>query len=251
MLRRILTIVAILASIGVVVICQVKLREHVQGIIDQRENNAKEREQQRARAEKSEKGHRETSNTLTRVTGSLLSTSNELESTKGTLSQVTSARDKATQDLEKARENEKAARDALARWDGLGVKPEQVTAMRDELGKAKETISAQLVEASILNKTITRLTNELNKYIDPENYVVQLPRGLKGQVLVVDPRWEFVVLDVGEKQGVLKDGIMLVHRNSKLVGKVKITSVLADRSIANVMPGWKADDVKEGDQVLF
>jgi hypothetical protein len=36
-----------------------------------------------------------------------------------------------------------------------------------------------------------------------------------------------------------------------LVAKVQIRSVQSDRSIANVMPGWKLSEVMEGDQVLY
>jgi hypothetical protein len=251
MLRRILTVLAILASVGVVVVSQTKLREHVQGIIDQREKNAKDRDNERARATKAETTLKRTSNELVSVTSVLMSTSNELVSTKSTLDGATRDRDKATQDLEKAREGEKASRQALAMWDALGMKPEQVKAMQNELGKSKETVLALQEEARILVRTVARLTNELNKYIDPENAVVALPHGLKGNILIVDPKWEFVVLDIGEKQGVVKDGIMMVHRDSKLIGKVKITSVMADRSIANLMPGWKLEDIHEGDKVLF
>ncbi len=68
---------------------------------------------------------------------------------------------------------------------------------------------------------------------------MELPEGLKGKVMVVDPKYDFVLLDIGQRQGVLEDGQMLVNRNGRLVAKVKIKSVQADYCIANVMPGWK------------
>ena len=72
-----------------------------------------------------------------------------------------------------------------------------------------------------------------------------------GKVLAVDPKFEFVVLDIGEKEGALENGQMLVNRNGKLVAKIKITdSIQPNRCIANVMPGWKLGDIMEGDQVL-
>ena len=74
---------------------------------------------------------------------------------------------------------------------------------------------------------------------------------MKGKVLVVDPKWNFVVLDVGEKQGAVQNGVLMISRNSKLVAKVRIMNVLADRSIANIMPGWKLAEVMEGDYVLY
>ena len=51
-------------------------------------------------------------------------------------------------------------------------------------------------------------------------------------------------------RGALEHGEMLVNRNGQMVAKIKITSVQKDRSIANVMPGWKLGEVLEGDQVI-
>jgi hypothetical protein len=46
---------------------------------------------------------------------------------------------------------------------------------------------------------------------------------------------------------------MLINRDGQLVGKVKITAVEPNRSIANVLPEWKQEgnEVMEGDQVFF
>jgi ribosomal protein L24 len=75
--------------------------------------------------------------------------------------------------------------------------------------------------------------------------------GLRGKVLVVDPKWNFVVLDIGETNGVVQNGVMMISRNSKLVAKVRIMNLEAGRSIANIMPGWKLGEVMEGDQALY
>ncbi len=66
----------------------------------------------------------------------------------------------------------------------------------------------------------------------------------------MDPKWDFVVLDIGEKQQVVPNGVMMVSREGKLVAKVKVVSVQIDRSIANIMPGWKLNEVSEGDLVI-
>ena len=57
------------------------------------------------------------------------------------------------------------------------------------------------------------------------------------------------MLNIGEEQGVLDDGELLVSRDGKLVAKVIVRSVQKDRSIANIMPGWQLGDVIEGDVV--
>jgi hypothetical protein len=80
--------------------------------------------------------------------------------------------------------------------------------------------------------------------------VVRLPADLKGNVAVVDPKWNFVVLNIGEKSGVIEDGEMLVSRDGKLVARVVIKKVQKDQCIADILPGWKLGDVIEGDTVI-
>jgi hypothetical protein len=72
---------------------------------------------------------------------------------------------------------------------------------------------------------------------------------MKGSILVSDPKWNFVVIDIGEDEGLLEHGQLLVSRNGKLVGKISVTSVQKERSIANLMPGWSVAEIMEGDVV--
>jgi hypothetical protein len=58
-----------------------------------------------------------------------------------------------------------------------------------------------------------------------------------------------VVLNIGQDQGVLNNGELLVSRDGKLVAKVVVRSLEKDRSIANIIPGWKLGEVIEGDEV--
>jgi hypothetical protein len=44
---------------------------------------------------------------------------------------------------------------------------------------------------------------------------------------------------------------MMVDRDGKLLGKVRIKSVSKDRCVANIMAGWKNGEVMEGDEVLY
>jgi len=72
---------------------------------------------------------------------------------------------------------------------------------------------------------------------------------LKGKIIVVDPKWDFVVLNIGETQGAIQDGELLVSREGKLVAKVVIRNIQKDRCIANIVPGWKLGELIEGDDV--
>jgi cell shape-determining protein MreC len=75
--------------------------------------------------------------------------------------------------------------------------------------------------------------------------------GIEGSILSVDTDWGFVVINVGEQDGVRENGELMVSRGGKLVGKVQISSVENDRSVANVLPGWLQADIKVGDEVLY
>jgi cell shape-determining protein MreC len=69
-------------------------------------------------------------------------------------------------------------------------------------------------------------------------------------VIAVDPKYDFVVLDIGGNQGILENAKLIINRDGKFIGKVRVTSVEPNRSVANVMPEWKQDDIMEGDVAI-
>jgi hypothetical protein len=121
----------------------------------------------------------------------------------------------------------------------------------DSEKKMRAANEALTEENKVLNRKYKSTFAELQRYIQGTEVEPPLPAGLKGKVLVVDPKWDFVVLDIGEKNGVVANGVMLVSRESKLVGKIKIMNVLPERCIANILPGWKRGEVMEGDLVIY
>jgi hypothetical protein len=147
------------------------------------------------------------------------------------VTQTAAARDRATNEL--------------AKWQ-FGIVVDQVRPAIASLNALRAERDALTAEKSLLSVQIVKLENRL-PYSEPDR--LELPEGLKGSVVAADPRYEFVVLNIGEKQGVFEDGQMLETRNGKLVAKIKITRVDSDRSIANVMPGWNLVEVMEGDRV--
>jgi hypothetical protein len=114
--------------------------------------------------------------------------------------------------------------------------------------EANKQIAAINSEKGIFQRRALALQHQLDEIIGNDHPVI-LPADLKGKVVVVDPKWDFVVLNIGDKDGVQADGELLVSRNGKLVAKVKIRSIQGDRCIANVVPGWKLGEMFEGDDV--
>ncbi len=250
MLLRISLILAILAGIGTIVVTHLKTREHVQGIITEREKNAKDRDVATSRYKKAENNLASTSNLLNQTKATLATTEEELNGTKQQLATVQENLKKTSAELATAIAAKNTAQQELAKWDQLGVKPEQVRAMIADDKKHLEAIAALEDEKKILSSRVVELDNRI-KLLVGDNYEVPLPAGTKGIVVAVDPKWNFVILDIGRDKAILEGGVLMVHRNSQLVGKVRINEVMEKRSIASMMPGWKLGDIEEGDQVLY
>jgi hypothetical protein len=251
MLLRISLILAILAGIGTIVLTHVKTREHIQTIITARNDFEDKMKKQTARANKAETDLARTRETLNTTSNTLVKTEEELNGTKQQLSATQDSLNKTRTDLAKSVETRKELEATLGKWSQLGVSPEQV---RDMIAKVKvqnDAIVALEDEKSILSRRVMELTNKIMLILGPEDYAVPLPVDTKGTVVAVDPKWNFVVLDLGKRKQMLEGGVLMVHRNSKLVGKVRIREVLEDRSIATLLPGWKLADVEEGDVVIY
>ena len=250
MLLRISLIFAILAGIGTIVVTHLKTREHVQGIISEREQNAKDRDIATARYKKAENNLASTSNLLNQTKATLARTEEELNGTKQQLATVQDNLKKTTAELTKTTEEKRAAQAELAKWDQLKIPPEGVRQMMAKVQMQEEAIGALEDEKKILTRRVAELDNRVKQLVGVD-YEVPLPAGTKGNVIAVDPKWNFVVLDLGVDKGMLEGGVLMVHRNSQLVGKVRINEVMANRSIASMVPGWSLGDIEEGDQVLY
>jgi cell shape-determining protein MreC len=192
---------------------------------------------------------------LDKTTQKLKDTETELASTKtdrdNALAEAETQKRQATSLADQLKKTKQALDDAqakLAAWDASGVQPEQIKELLAQLKQIQSdrlTLSNQLAH---LNYQYYKATNELARYVFGE-VVPPEPPDLVGKVMVVDPKWEFVVLNVGQDQQVVEYGHLLISRNGKLVAKVRVRSVDKDRCIANVMPGWQLSDIYEGDTV--
>ena len=249
MLIRISLIVAIIAGLGAGALNFLKVKEKITIL----QANLQEQTEGRQKAETE----------LASTKQELEKTSTELKTTKETLETTSQERDKAvaeadkrtkdaerlTEDLKRVTGDRDDAQAQLAAYKATGWTTEQIITASKRIRDLMGNLEGTQAENKVLGQKITNLQNALDRYISPEKPVL-LPAALKGKVLVSDPKWNFVILDVGENQGMLDYGEMLVNRNGKLVGKVVVRNVQKDRSVANVMPGWDIGEVMEGDQVI-
>ena len=248
MLIRISLIIAIVASLATAGISFVKVKEKITTLVSERDDwhNKFTATDTELRTTKTE----------------LTKTKRDLDKTKGDLVTMTGERDQSQKEAADAKKRATELTDKLAKTTEERDKVDQELSQFKAVGTVAQ-VNAAIVDAKGLRQDRTNLvttianlgreltvaTNALFQLTGGEHEVI-LPPELRGNVVVVDPKYEFVVLDVGGNKGLKENGVLLVNRNGKLVSKLKVRSVQPDRSIANVIPGWKLGEVMEGDSVL-
>ena len=77
--------------------------------------------------------------------------------------------------------------------------------------------------------------------------------GLRGTVLAVNQAYNFVVLNLGGRQGVEPNAEMLVLRDGTLIGKIRVSSVEPSTAIGDIITSSLASgvEVQPGDIVVY
>lgn len=175
----------------------------------------------------------------------------------------------ATNDLAKARDEAKVATDNLAAKDQDIARLNETIRLSASGGKApvpEGSEAEELAKARTERDELKTVNDGLqNRVRGMETQVAELQRrensrqsgisrpGLAGRVLAVDRNWNFVVLSLGDRNGLNSNTTMVVRRGDSLVGRVRITSVEPSQSIADIVPNSVPPgvSVEAGDTVIF
>lgn len=238
---RISLILAVVCAGGTVALTELGLRPQMRKLSREREEFRTMSDQRLAYALKAEARARE-------LAEQLANKERQIEAARLETKRLNDACTRSLLDLEESRAELHGTKQKLARWNATGTTPDHVAflvAENKQLG----------VKTSALEKQIDRVRQDyanLKRILDvpiDEDAVPELPP-MKGSVLVVDPKWNFVVLDLGEKEGLRNRGVLMVSREGRLIGKVQVRRVDGERGIADILPGWSIGEVREGDQVI-
>lgn len=125
-----------------------------------------------------------------------------------------------------------------------GPSPDQQVVLQE-----KEALITKL--QSDLDASHARL-EELRKK-DADRVALKMRNGLEGRILAVNQAWNFVVLNLGDRNGVVGNAEMLIKRGNQLVGKVRVTSVEPSTSIADIVASSvpRGVSVQPGDNVIY
>jgi hypothetical protein len=251
MLLRICLIVAIIGGLAAGVLSFTKVQEIINTTRTQRDQWHSQFDTEHKTRLTAEANLKKTKADLESTQKQLATTKDQLNAANANIAELDKKNADLTADLEKTRADRDTAQQELEQWHLIpgGLKPPQITGMIEELAKAKQARDTYMAENKVLNDKVVELNDRWKKYFGDSAPVI-LPVGLKGKVMAVDPKFDFVVLNIGKDQGVLERGEMMVNREGRLLGKIRIFSVQKDRCIANILPDWKRGDIMEGDEVI-
>jgi hypothetical protein len=72
-----------------------------------------------------------------------------------------------------------------------------------------------------------------------------------GKIISIDGETNFVIVNLGEQQGIAEGMLLAVYRNETYLGDVKVSRVLPEMSAADFIPPLSSRDVLKDDQVII
>lgn len=251
MLLKISLGLAILLGVATIFLTHTQLGGKIDTLTTDLQSTRTDLEQSRAAESKQRSENKVLRTQVEDTTRTLGEATNALAQAQSKAQEQQTRADRATLELNTVMAERNTAQQELSQWRLFEMSPEQIRNHLTRLRQVERERDVFVTENKTQSRKIADLSRRLDRYEGNIEKEVELPAGTKGNVVAVDPKYDFVVLDIGAQQGVLQDAKMMINRDGKLIGKVKITSVEPNRSVANILPEWKQDEVMEGDQVLF
>lgn len=126
----------------------------------------------------------------------------------------------------------------------------------------REKFETKLKEIVIHNKEISEkygvdfqtgqlIIKEPEEKVELEKIVVVPDEVPEGRILSVDIATEFIIVNLGEKDGIERGNIMSVYRGKEYLGDVRITRVQPEMAAADLIPPFSSRLVRKNDQVLI
>ena len=214
---------------------------------------------------------------LSSTKNSLQQTTSKLAETEKNKSELSSKNEEVQSEVSKIKAESESKNSQLqelkAKISSGETELEELRSKVASITKENESLkqAAATAQPAVVDDTKTRLTEQetLNKKLQEdlqtaesriksmqerltEKTKVERVRGLSGRILAVNEAWNFVVLNVGDKNGVSSNTELLVKRGNTQIGRVRITSVEPASSIADIVPGSlvRGLSVQPGDYVI-
>jgi len=191
----------------------------------------------------------------------------DIESKTAQINDLTQTKAKLTDSLaESQKQNADKDTQITQLKTDISAKDSHIKEIEDKLAAAANPandptveLKKQLEEKDLLNTSLQAKIKDQETQIadfkerEAKRKAMLMKPGLEGRILAVNSSWNFVVLSLGDRNGVVNGAEMLIKRGSQLIGKVRITSVEPSTSIADIVPNSIQGSlaVQPGDTVIY
>jgi hypothetical protein len=167
----------------------------------------------------------ETSNTLVKTESDLTAANQDIEKKKGEITDLTSQVETAKADIEK--------------------KASEIAKLGEKLSDSESKIEAG-------KRYIAKIEKQL-KICEGNFDTNSLPKGLQGQITVVNTNWNFVVIDILPDSAMIPMTDLTIQRADQLVGKIRVSEVRRDQRVAlgEILTDFQQAVPVRGDNVFY
>jgi hypothetical protein len=248
---RLLLVLALLVALGTVAIVELKVRPDVGQLRTDLTDTKDQLTKTTAEKNDAIKKGNESKALAEKVSKELSDTKASLETSLAESTAQRARAEKLASDLSTTTKAKNDAQIELAKWQALGVTVEQIVQLKIDARNASDQVAEQKVVITNITRNLNVALAKLERY-EGTTDEVPLAAGTRGKVTAVSPAKDFVIIDIGEDRA-KERAKLVVRRGDKLVTKVRIVTVQANQSIANVMPDWSQGDVaiQVGDEVMY
>lgn len=190
----------------------------------------------------------------------LNNTRNELAETKTTLAKTqedlknTKTELASAQGKIKEQEGDIAAKEAtISEKDTalrkLEVEKSEFAAKLDDLKARIEEMEAEAGDLTEQNDLLEVQVADLESRV----FKKDIPRGQQGVVAYVNPDWNFLIVRLAPQsmRTTRPDLELMVYRTDKLVGKVRVASIVDNLAVAEIISDWQQMAPQNGDGILY
>ncbi|HEY5705028.1 MAG TPA: hypothetical protein VIS96_05595 [Terrimicrobiaceae bacterium] len=183
------------------------------------------------------------------LTSKLSGTQSDLEKTKGQVTALSA--DKTSLEAQIAQLNsdlEERTRELEQKGTAGPTAVEATSDQQAQLAEQQTLITKLQGDLDSARSQLSALTKEKQDRVHQ-----RMRNGLEGRILAVNPAWNFVVLSLGDKNGVVSNAELLVKRGTQFIGKVRVTSVEPSTSIADIVANSvpQGATISPGDDVIY
>jgi len=136
--------------------------------------------------------------------------------------------------------NEKKQRTSLAN---------DLAQLRETYDRLEERLQEAKLKADSLKDQITYYGGKSKRGVELKKIVIKPKRDLVGKVLVVNREFQFVVVDLGKKDGIRVGDEFRIYQDSEGIAKVQVEKVYETMATATILVGSDLDAIAE-DNIL-